>query len=64
MSPAPFSFPASVNTRIPHRYARPQEERDDYGIRLPHKRLIYRYVGAWIRDRRTMRNTVVETDIR
>lgn len=46
-APRPFSFPASVNTRIPHRYTRPRKERerDDYGIRLPHKRLIYRCVA-------------------
>jgi len=62
--PAPFSFSASVNMRIPCRYAHPREKTDDYGIRLPHKRLIYRCVDAWIRDRRAIGNTVAETDIR
>jgi len=44
----PFSFPVTVNTRIPHRYTR---ERKRLGIRLPRKRLIYRRDGMWIRNR-------------
>jgi len=60
--PAPFSFSASVNMRIPCRYAHPREKTDNYRIRLPHKRLIYCCV--WIRDRRAIGNTVAETDIR